>query len=313
MSVIAFDRAETEIDLDSPPIVPTSSVVYELPKLRKHAFNAFEARLNEAIASKDLSRLPMQDVVPVPEDVSAAILAGQSADVRKYLYSMHTALLTLREENILHMLKAMPEIMGAEREPVQIMISPAKKPDYKWYVTAAWRHATQADPSASTAGADGDVVRVHQLSGSELWAQYGAGADAQFVRKDMPSHPLVSDFRLFVPEFMAADRDDIFFVAESAGKVVGITQVTRDSAQRAAAGLCFVEVPPEHRKQGIATKMVYELSGWAQRERVSVINTSPYTSIGEVCLKKSLRTACEKAGIELNDGETRTRVLRLAS
>ncbi len=313
MTVIAFDREDPEIELETSPVVPTSTVVYELPKLRKLAFNAFEARLEAAIANKDLSVLPLQAEVPIPEAVASAIAAGEPADVRQYLYSMHKALLTLLEDNIQQYLKAMPEIMGANRDPAQVVISPAKKPDYIWHVNVAWRPAAADTLGPDAGGIDPDGIVVHQLSGSELWSKYGQGTDAQHVRKDMPSHPLVSDFRLFTPEFMQADRSDVFFVAESGGKVVGLTQVTMESTGQRGAGLCFVEVPPDHRKQGIAKKLVQELATWAQRESVSVISSSPYTSVGEAALKKNLRSACEKAGIRLNDGETPVRSLRLAS
>lgn len=313
MTVIAFDRKDPEIDLESIPAIPTSNVVYELPKLRKLAFNAFEARLEAAIANKELSGLPLQDAVPIPETVAAAITAGEPADVRKYLYSMHKALLTLFEDNIQQYLKAMPEIIGANRDPVQVVISPAKKPDYIWYVNVAWRPVSANAMNSGMDSPDFDGIIVRQLSGSDLWAKYGLGADAQSVRKEMPSHPLVRDFRMFAPEFMHPDRNDVFFVAESGGKVVGLTQVTMETTGQRGAGLCFVEVPPDHRKQGIAKKLVQELATWAQRESVSVISSSPYTSVGEAALKKHLRSTCEKAGIRLNDGETPVRSLRLAS
>ncbi len=313
VTVIAFDRKDPEIDLESIPAIPTSNVVYELPKLRKLAFNAFEARLEAAIANKELSGLPLQDAVPIPETVAAAITAGEPADVRKYLYSMHKALLTLFEDNIQQYLKAMPEIIGANRDPVQVVISPAKKPDYIWYVNVAWRPVSANAMNSGMDSPDFDGIIVRQLSGSDLWAKYGLGADAQSVRKEMPSHPLVRDFRMFAPEFMHPDRNDVFFVAEIDGKVVGLSQVTMEASDRRAASLCFVEVSPEHRKQGIAKKMVHELSSWAKRERVAVINSSSYTSIGEVALKKILRSACEESGVRINDGELQVRPLRLGA
>lgn len=101
---------------------------------RNMIIHAFEERLRFAVDKREPGHVPLQDRIPLGEDVIESIRKGGEFTSGPYLYKMQMAAMSMDPAQLLEMANAVPEALGRDRVATQVELHHSKPPVYQWMV-----------------------------------------------------------------------------------------------------------------------------------------------------------------------------------